>query len=109
MAVNFGYEVSLSYSTGSFSCRKILRHGTSGFSFLPKEVMLGSLTLKIHHRLPGVNPRVLGPVASTVMTRPPSATFRTILVTVLSEMCSGLMRLVGRGFRTRVIDLFITG
>jgi hypothetical protein len=37
--VNFAYEVSLSYSCGSLTCRKIL-HGADGFNFPRKEIVL---------------------------------------------------------------------
>jgi hypothetical protein len=40
MVVNFGYEVSVLHSAGFLTCRKILRHGTDGFTSPPKEVEL---------------------------------------------------------------------
>jgi hypothetical protein len=40
MSLNFAGEVYLSYSTGIFTCRKILRHGDNGFTPRPKEVMI---------------------------------------------------------------------
>jgi hypothetical protein len=40
MPLNFACKVSLSYSYGSLTCRKILRHGTAGFTFPRKEVVL---------------------------------------------------------------------
>jgi hypothetical protein len=61
---------------GSFPCRKILRHGADGFIYLPKEVVLRFLSpLKSHRPLPGLNPRTLGPVASTITARPLRATW----------------------------------
>jgi hypothetical protein len=56
LPLNFAYETSLCPS-GSFTCRK-LRQG-----FLSH--------LKIHLPRPGLNPRTLGPVASTLTTSPP--------------------------------------
>jgi hypothetical protein len=39
----------LRYVNGSFTCRKTLRHGTSGFTSHPKEGVLRTLSpLKIH-------------------------------------------------------------
>jgi hypothetical protein len=50
-----------------FTCRKILRHGTDGFASPPKEACGGFLSpLKTHHPRPGLNPRILGPMASTL-------------------------------------------
>jgi hypothetical protein len=40
MAANFAYEVSLSYLWVSLACRKIVQHGTDGFSPPAKEVIL---------------------------------------------------------------------
>jgi hypothetical protein len=37
------------------------------------------ITLKIHRPRPGLNPRTLGPVASTLTTRPPRATTLSLL------------------------------
>jgi hypothetical protein len=60
------------YVNGSFTCRKILRHGTSGFTSHPKEGVLRIfLALKNPSPRPGLNPRPLGPVASTLITTPP--------------------------------------
>jgi hypothetical protein len=36
------------YVKGSFTCRKILRHGTSGFTSHPKEGVLRIFIVKIH-------------------------------------------------------------
>jgi hypothetical protein len=47
---------------GSLTYRKILRHGASGFNFHPKEGVLRIL-------IAGLNPRALGPVASTLCHR----------------------------------------
>jgi hypothetical protein len=55
----------------SFHARKVLlhavnlRHGTDGFTSPPR---------------PGLNPRTLGPVASTLATRPPRATLPVLFV-----------------------------
>jgi hypothetical protein len=40
MAVNFAYEVSIFVPAGILTCRKILGHGTDGFTSHPKEVVL---------------------------------------------------------------------
>jgi hypothetical protein len=56
----------------SFTCRKILRHGTSGFSSRLKEGVLRTFfALENPSPWPGSNPQSLGPVASTVTTTPP--------------------------------------
>jgi hypothetical protein len=66
--VNFAYKVVI-----SLTCRKILRHGTDGF-FFPSEgshaTDLYPLLKKIHRSRPGLNLRTLGPMASTITTRP---------------------------------------
>jgi hypothetical protein len=52
--------------------RKILQNGTSGFTSDPKEGVLRIFTaLKNPSSRPGLNPRPLGPVASTLTTTPP--------------------------------------
>jgi hypothetical protein len=57
------------YINGSFTCRKILQHGTSGFTSHPKEGVLRIfITLKNPSHRPGLNPLPLGPVASTLTT-----------------------------------------
>jgi hypothetical protein len=61
MDVSFAYEVSLSYSAGSLTRRKILRHGTDRFTSLQKEVVLWFLSpLNIHRHRPGFEPANLG-------------------------------------------------
>jgi hypothetical protein len=56
----------------SFTCRKFVRHRTSGFTSHPKEVVLRiSITLKNPSPWPRSNPQPLGPVASTLTTTPP--------------------------------------
>jgi hypothetical protein len=56
----------------SLMCRKILRRGTSGFTYHPKEVLLRIfVALKNLSHWPGSNLRPLGPVASTLTTIPP--------------------------------------
>jgi hypothetical protein len=60
---------------GSFPCRKILRHGANSFTSPPKDVVLRILSiLKFHNPRPGLNPRTLGSMASTITTIPPRAT-----------------------------------
>jgi hypothetical protein len=54
------------------ACRKILEHGTSSFTCHPKEgVVQIFIVLKNPSPWPGLNPRPLGPVASTLTTTPP--------------------------------------
>jgi hypothetical protein len=56
----------------SFTCHKILRHGTSGFASHPKEGVLRIfISLKNPWSWQGLNPRPLGPVAHTLTTTPP--------------------------------------
>jgi hypothetical protein len=63
---NFAYQY-LKYLKGSFTCRKILGHGTSGFTSHPKEDVLQIFNgLKNPSPRPGFNPLPLGPVASTL-------------------------------------------
>jgi hypothetical protein len=60
------------YVNGSFTCRKILWHGTSGFtSHLKKRVLRTFIALKNPSPRPSINPRPLGPLASTLTTTPP--------------------------------------
>jgi hypothetical protein len=73
---NFIYS-SLWYFKGSFTCHKILRHGTFPLYF-PSErkvfckVFCGFLSpLKIHRLSLVLNPQPLGPVASTLTSTPP--------------------------------------
>jgi hypothetical protein len=68
---NFTYQY-LKYLKGSLTCHKILRHGTSGFTSHPKEgVLLIFIAFKNPSPRPCLNPRPLGPVASTLTTTPP--------------------------------------
>jgi hypothetical protein len=60
------------YVNGSFTCRKILRRSTSGFTSHPKQGVLRIfIALKNPSPRPGLNPRPLSPVASTLITTPP--------------------------------------
>jgi hypothetical protein len=55
----------------SFRC-KILRHGTSEFTFHKKEIVLPIfIAVKNPSPWPGSNPQPLGPVASILTTTPP--------------------------------------
>jgi hypothetical protein len=57
---------------GFSTCPKILRQGTSGFISRPKEGVLPIfIALKNSSPRPCLNPRPLGPVASTLTTIPP--------------------------------------
>jgi hypothetical protein len=68
----------------SFTLRKILRHGTSGFTSLPNEGVLRIfIALKNPLPWPGSNQQPLGPVASTLTSTPPRRhPRRTVTVTV---------------------------
>jgi hypothetical protein len=60
------------YVNGSFTCRNVLRHGTSGFSSHPKEDVLRIfIALKNPSPRPGLNPRPFCPGVSTLTTAPP--------------------------------------
>jgi hypothetical protein len=55
---------------GSWTCRKILRHGADSFTSPQKKVVLRIfIALKIHRPRPGLNPRMLYPVTSTIISR----------------------------------------
>jgi hypothetical protein len=58
------------YLKGALTCRKILRHGTSGFTSHPKEGVL-RIFIALKNPSPGLNSRPLGPMASTLTTTPP--------------------------------------
>jgi hypothetical protein len=61
----------LKYLKVSLTCRKILRHGASGFTSYPKEDVLRIfIALKNPSPMAGLNPRLLGPVLSTLTTTP---------------------------------------
>jgi hypothetical protein len=67
---NLVYSYPLDFKS-SFTCRKILLHGTSGFTSHPKEGVLRIfIALKNLSPWPGSNPRPLDPVASTLTTAP---------------------------------------
>jgi hypothetical protein len=68
---NLVYSSTWDFKT-SLTCRKILRHGTSGFTSHPKEgVLRNFIALKNPSTWPDSNPRPLGPVASILTTTPP--------------------------------------
>jgi hypothetical protein len=55
------------YFEASLTCRKILRHGADGFTSPTKKVVLQILSpLKIYRPQPGLNPRILGWIESTI-------------------------------------------
>jgi hypothetical protein len=59
------------YINWSITCHKILRHGTSGCTSHPQEgVLRVFIALKNPLSHPGLNPWLLGPVASTLTTTP---------------------------------------
>jgi hypothetical protein len=68
---NFAYQY-LRYFKGYLTCCKILRHGTFGFRSHPKEGLLRTfIAIKNPSPRQGLNPRPLGPLASTLTTTPP--------------------------------------
>jgi hypothetical protein len=68
---NFVY-LSLWDFKSSFTCRKMLQHGTFPLYFPSKKVCCGFLSPIKNHRLCRVfNPQHLGPMASTLTTTPP--------------------------------------
>jgi hypothetical protein len=60
-----------SYFEVIFIFLKMLRHGADGFTSPPKEGALRIFIAKIHWHRPGLNPRTLGLLASTLTTTPP--------------------------------------
>jgi hypothetical protein len=75
---NFAYQY-LKYLKGFLTCRKVLRHRTSGFTSRPKEGVLRIfIVLKNPSPRRGLNPRPLRPVASTLTSTPPR---RQVIVT----------------------------
>jgi hypothetical protein len=61
------------------TCHKILRHGTDGFTSPPKKACCRFLSpLNIHRPRPGLNPRTLGPMASTPTISPPRPLKRSL-------------------------------
>jgi hypothetical protein len=79
---NGNYEFGLtkylcSYFQKILTCLKILRHGADGFTFPPKEVVLRILLpLEMCRPRAGLNPRTLGPIASTLSNTPTRMTSR---------------------------------
>jgi hypothetical protein len=75
---NFAYQC-LKHFKGILTCRKIL-HRTSGFTSHPmKGVLQIFIALKNPSLRPGLNQRLLGPVASTLTTKPPRRLPRRLL------------------------------
>jgi hypothetical protein len=57
-------------------CRIILRRGASGFTSPPKEDVLRIFIALKNHPRPGLNPRTLGPMASTQIITTPRMTMQ---------------------------------
>jgi hypothetical protein len=71
LSANYFYHTS----QGSLTCSTILLHEADGFTCPPKEVVLQVfIALKNLPPSAALNPRTVGPVASTITTRPPKAT-----------------------------------
>jgi hypothetical protein len=65
--LNFAYEVALSCSVGFFYAVKSYDMGpTALLPFRRKSCFGFLLPLKIHRPWPGLNPRILGPMAITL-------------------------------------------
>jgi hypothetical protein len=78
MSINFGYRY-LFHTAGSLTCHKILQHRTTGFACSWRKSCYGFLSpLKIICPQLGVNPQSLGPMASTITTRPPRWTLKSL-------------------------------
>jgi hypothetical protein len=92
---NFAYQY-LKYLKGSFTCRKILRHGMGPSRLLPireEGVLRIFIALKNPTHWPGSNPRPLGPVASTPTTTPPRR--RTLVTTnkIVARKCLSFLHI----------------
>jgi hypothetical protein len=78
---NFAYQ-HLKYQKGSLTCRKILRHGTSGFTSHPKEGVLRIfIAFENPSPRPGLKPRPLRSGPSTLTTTPPRRRISCLLCT----------------------------
>jgi hypothetical protein len=68
--LSFAYKASFPCLQGSFTCRESTTWDRR--LYFPSEGRRAAdfITLKIHRPRPGLNPRTLGPVASTLTTRP---------------------------------------
>jgi hypothetical protein len=75
----------LSCSWGSFTCRKFTTWDRR--LYFPSEGRRATdfIALKIHRPRPSLNPRTLGPVASTLTTTPPRAMKKLTLPTKIVE------------------------
>jgi hypothetical protein len=82
------YEFCLN-SKGSLTCRKISQHGVDVFTFPTNEVVLRIfIAPKIHHPRPGLNPRPLCPIPSTLTITPPRTTMPWGLVSTVNVINS---------------------
>jgi hypothetical protein len=57
----FGFSVLVHTPKAIFTCRKILRHGASGFTSQPKKGVL-RIFIVLKRPSPGLNLRTLGPM-----------------------------------------------
>jgi hypothetical protein len=77
----------------SLTCRKILRHGTDGFTSPPKvSVLQICITLKNPSPSAGFEPANFGPMASTLIIRLPRTTNRVLMkcITKIKHMWPSL-------------------
>jgi hypothetical protein len=80
MVAEFCVLVSLSYLMWSLICSKNLRHGATSLRLLRRKSCYSFLSpLKIHRSRPGLNPRTLGPMTSTITIIPPRTTVSKLL------------------------------
>jgi hypothetical protein len=81
---NFVYPSQWDFKR-SLICRKILQHGTSGFTSHPKEGVLRIfIALKNPSPWPGSKPRPSGPLASTLTSTPPRRQWFAVQIGIMS-------------------------
>jgi hypothetical protein len=86
MAMNFPCKYLFYTPQGSLTCRKSYDMGPTALLPLRRKSRYGFVSpLKIHRPRPGMNPRTLGTMASTINTRPPRATICALLLSVWSH------------------------
>jgi hypothetical protein len=90
--LNFAYEVYFFIPVGIFK----MRHGINGFTSPPKDVVLLTfITLKIHRPRLGLNPWILGPMASIITTRP---------LRVIFNSCNSMVQLSFKWLQSSLSD-----
>jgi hypothetical protein len=84
--------------TAEFSCCKSTTWDRQLYFPSKGKHAMDFITLKIHRPRPGLNPRTLGPVASTLTTRPPRATYTYTLGINMKGVVSNFWRCVTLAF-----------